>query len=183
MGGCGSVHYKDVPAPEPVSNLTDSSVHLFGSTADPFPSNLGRMSQGTKSDYTLKQGLHMVAEHGKELNYPYFALVWPPALNNINGSSINTAAEVWYLCGARGAREVLSTRSQCRWLKTRGGISAHYSAVYFKEKPVDFVVWDVNKTLADPLVSATDASFELSSGFDDKDWKAQLSSINESPEQ
>lgn len=157
--GCGSVHTSSVPAPKSVQSLTDSDTFLLKTTADPFPSSLGRMSANTKRDYTIYQGLKVVAEEGAKRGYKYFALTYPPVLDNISGSSIHDPDEVFYLCGAAGAREFLSASSQCLGIKTTG-ISTHYSAVYFHEKPLDFVVWDIDQTLKNPKVAATDSSFE-----------------------
>ena len=66
---------------------------------------------------------------------------------------------VFLLCGAAGAREFLTAGSQCDGIAP-GGIDTYYQAVFFHEKPKDFLVWDIEKTLADPHVASTDNSFE-----------------------
>jgi hypothetical protein len=158
--GCGSVRTASVPAPKSVERLTDSQTFLMRSTADPFPSSLGRLSPNTKRDYTIYQGLKVISEEGKKRGYKYFALTYPPLLDNISGSSLNSPDEVFYLCGAVGMREFLTTSSQCNGINRSRGISTHYSAVFFHEKPVDFVVWDIKETLQHPKVASTDSSFE-----------------------
>jgi len=157
--GCGSVKMLDVPAPTAVTGMTDSKEYAIYTTADPFPGSIFRMSANSKRDYTIYQGLHVIAQMGKERGYKYFALTSPAMLDNISGSSITSAYEVFALCGAAGAREVFTAKSQCDGIRP-AGIATYYRAVFFNTKPVDFVVWDIEKTLADPLVSGTDISYE-----------------------
>jgi hypothetical protein len=159
FSGCGSVKTLEAPTPAAVSHLTDSKEFAIVTTADPFPSSLFRGSANASRDYTVQQGLHVIAQTGKDRGYNYFALTSPALLDNVSGSSITSAYEVFAICGAAGAREVLTAKSQCKGINP-SGIATYYRAVYFKEKPVDFLVWDIEKTLADPLVANTDISFE-----------------------
>ncbi len=159
LAGCGSVETLDVPAPEAVHGLTDSSEFAVITTADPFPSSLTRLSANSKRDYTIYQGLHVIAQEGKKRGYRYFALTSPAILDNVSGSSITSPYEVFALCGSAGMREVLTSGSQCDGIRPNG-IRSYYRAVFFREKPVDFVVWDIGRTLADPLVADTDISFD-----------------------
>lgn len=159
LAGCGGIYTASGPTPKAVESMTDSKQFAVRISAIPFPQSWTHMSGNSKRDYTIYNGIHTIALEGKKKGYNYFALTAPAILDNISGSSIISAQEVFMLCGAAGAREFFTTASQCDGIK--GGVSSSYfQAVFFKEKPTDFLVWDIDKTLKDPLVSGTDPNFK-----------------------
>lgn len=169
LAGCGGIYTATGPTPPAVASMTDSKQMALLSSAIPFPQSWTHMSANSKRDYMIYNGLHAIALEGKNMGYSYFALTAPAVLDNVSGSSIVSAHEVFLLCGAAGAREFFTTASQCDGIKGEKA-AIYYQAVFFREKPIDFLVWDIEKTLADPLVNGTDADYEHEPLYEG-DWR------------
>lgn len=157
LSGCyGSVSTKEGPTPSAVTHLTESKSLIVKDSRY----GLSTISEYSKMTNKMMHGIRVVAEEGEKNGYRYFALTVPSFMNNIAGSPISNPDELFYLCGNGGMKEFLRhDTSSCDGLIENR--SARYRAVYFKERPTDFLVWDIKETLANSHVEDADNSYEI----------------------
>lgn len=151
MAGCSAARLpvKEVPPPGSVSRLTDSKtlmLHEYGIDEE-----------------DLLTAIKVAASNGKKQGYEYFAVVFPPSINNIMGSPISTPEEYMSLCGS-------DMSNNCPYLRypstSRDRQAIRLATVYFNEPPVDFVVWDVDKTLNSDLLLEIKTDQELQTDYE-----------------
>ena len=161
MHGCyGSVYTAQAPAPAAVTHLTKSKSIIVKDSKYSF----GKTSKYAQKTNKMMHGLRVIAEEGQKKGYNYFAISEPAFINNIAGSPVSTADEIFYLCGNGGIKEfIVHDTTMCDKLfdKPSGANSAVYRAVYFKERPVDFLVWDIKETLSNAHVKNADDDYEI----------------------
>lgn len=161
MSACyGSVNAKEGPTPAAVTHLTDSKSFIVRDSKYSF----GKSSLYAQKTNKMMHGIRVVAEEGKKRGYDYFAIAEPSFMNNIAGSPISTANELFYLCGNEGSKEFLkhdTKKCDAMFDKPHGAYKAVFKAVYFKERPVDFLVWDIKQTLSNEHIKHADDSYEI----------------------
>lgn len=149
IAGCSSPQpeVKYYPAPTFLNNETKHSETMM--VRDNVRSG---MVATTKRDSTAIHGLYVVAKEGQETGYKYFAIVYPPELNNIRGSSITSIDEFDELCLNNGIRHFINLEPQCSmWIGK--STASFFHVVYFSERPEKFLVWNIEEVLKNEEVA------------------------------
>ena len=149
FSGCSKtqpiVMYREAP-----TFLTDEMKH--SETMIVIDNVTSGMVATTKRDSTAIHGLYVAAKEGQETGYKYFAITYPPELNNIRGSSITSIDEFDELCLNNGIRHFINLEPQCSmW---RGNVNAAtFNVVYFTKRPKKFLVWEITEVLKNEEIS------------------------------
>lgn len=143
LNGCTrTINTMDRPVPKAVNDVEGVSVNY--------------MTPGD-SDGELAEMVKAIALEGKKRGYGYFAVLYPGALNNIQGSPITTMSELLTYCQENTMTE---NRKNCQGL-IWFGMQFRMKVFYLKSPQPDYLVWNIDELLKEPVIADANGEYDI----------------------
>lgn len=148
VGGCtNKVMVMDRPVPKALKGVEGLSVNFINQGDD---------------DGDVVELVKAIAQEGQKRGYRYFAVLYPGSLNNVQGSPITTVEELLAYCPENFMTD---ERKNCHGLNWYG-IENRMKVLYLNELQTDFLIWDIDAVLKDPLVQEANGHYDLVTDYD-----------------